>query len=138
MTRVSQRNVEIVRGCIESFQRGDYATAMDALDPEIEYDLTHFPDGEVYRGHDGVGEAFRIWIGTWEDYRMELDELIDAGDSEVIALVRELGRGKASGIELERPTAGVWTLRNGKVIRIRFYERRQAALEALGLAETAT
>jgi ketosteroid isomerase-like protein len=104
----------------------------------MEYDLTHFPDGEVYRGHDGVGEAFRIWIGTWEDYRMELDALVDAGDSEVIALVRELGRGKASGIELERPTAGVWTLRNGKVIRIRFYERRQAALEALGLAETAT
>ena len=55
---------------------------MEALDPEIEYDLTHFPDGKVYRGHDGVREAFRIWIGTWEDYRQELDEVIDAGDSE--------------------------------------------------------
>lgn len=128
---MSRHNVEIVRECIESFQRGDYATAMEALDPEIEYELTHFPDGKIYHGHDGVREAFRIWIGTWENYRQELDELIDAGDNEVIALVREFGRGIGSGIELERPTAGVWTLRNGKAVRIRFYEGREAALEAV-------
>ena len=132
---MSQENVEIVRGSIESFQRGDYAGAMAPLHPEIEYDMTHFPDGKVYRGHDGVREAFRIWLGTWEDYRQELDEVIDAGDDEVIALVRESGRGKGSGIELERGTAGVWTLRDGKVVQIRFYERREAALEALGLKE---
>jgi ketosteroid isomerase-like protein len=132
---MSRQNVEIVRECIESFQRGDYATAMEALDPEIEYELTHFPDGKIYHGHDGVREAFRIWIGTWEDYRQELDELIDAGDNEVIALVREFGRGIGSGIELERPTAGVWTLRNGKAVRIRFYEGREAALEAVALRD---
>ena len=128
---MSRQNVEIVRECIESFQRGDYATALEALDPEIEYELTHFPDGKIYHGHDGVREAFRIWIGTWDNYRQELDELIDAGDNEVIALVREFGRGIGSGIELERPTAGVWTLRNGKAVRIRFYEGREAALEAV-------
>ena len=132
---MSRQNVEIVRECIESFQRGDYATALEALDPEIEYELTHFPDGKIYHGHDGVREAFRIWIGTWEDYRQELDELIDAGDNEVIALVREFGRGIGSGIELERPTAGVWTLRNGKAVRIRFYEGREAALEAVALRD---
>ena len=128
---MSRQNVEIVRECIVSFQRGDYATALEALDPEIEYELTHFPDGKIYHGHDGVREAFRIWIGTWANYRQELDELIDAGDNEVIALVREFGRGIGSGIELERPTAGVWILRNGKAVRIRFYEGREAALEAV-------
>jgi uncharacterized protein len=133
---VSEQNVEIVRRCFEAFQSGDYATAMEALDREIEYDLTHFPDGRVYRGHEGVREAFRIWMGTWEGYRQELDELIDAGGDEVIALVRELGRGKGSGIELERPTAGVWTLHKGKAIRIRFYEGRQAALEAVGVDQS--
>jgi ketosteroid isomerase-like protein len=127
---MSREGVEIVRQSIEAFQRGEYASGMEALDPAIEYDMTHFPDGKVYRGHDGVREAFRIWIGTWEDYRLELDELIDVGD-DVIAVVSEFGRGKASGLELNRQTAGVWTLRNGKAIRIRFYEHRHAALEAL-------
>jgi ketosteroid isomerase-like protein len=132
---VSQENVEIVRCSFEAFQRGDYDAAMDAIDPHIEYDLTHFPDGKVYRGHEGIREAFRIWMGTWEDYTQELDELIDAGDDEVIALVRESGRGKGSGIELERPTAGLWTLRGGKAVRIRFYPAKAQALEAAGLSE---
>jgi ketosteroid isomerase-like protein len=130
---MSQENVEIVRRSFEAFQRGDYEAAMDAIDPRIEYDLTHFPDGKVYLGHEGIREAFRIWMGTWEDYRQELDELIDAGDDEVIALVRESGRGKGSGIELERPTAGLWTLRDGRAVRIRFYPGKAQALKAAGL-----
>jgi ketosteroid isomerase-like protein len=132
---MSQENVEIVRRCIEAFQRGDYEAAMETIDPGIEYDLTHFPDGKVYLGHEGVREAFRIWLGTWENYKQELDELIDLGCDEVLALVRESGRGKGSGIELERPTAGVWTLRDGKAVHIRFYPGKAEALEAAGLSE---
>jgi ketosteroid isomerase-like protein len=134
---LSQENVEIVRGSIEAFQRGDYASALDALDPDIEYDMTHFPDGRVYRGHAGVREAFRIWLGTWENYRQELDDVIDAGDEDVIALVSEFGRGKGSGIEIERSTAGVWTIRDRRAIRIRFYDSREAALDALDLRGSA-
>jgi ketosteroid isomerase-like protein len=132
---MSQENVEIVRRCIEAVQRGDYEAAMETIDPGIEYDLTHFPDGKVYLGHEGVREAFRIWLGTWENYKQELDELIDLGGDEVLALVRESGRGKGSGIELERPTAGVWTLRDGKAVHIRFYPGKAEALEAAGLSE---
>jgi ketosteroid isomerase-like protein len=132
---MSQENVEIVRRCLEAFSRGDYEAAMEAIDPSIEYDLTHFPDGKVYLGHEGVREAFRIWLGTWEDYRHEVDELTDLGNDEVLGLVRESGRGKGSGIELERPTAAVWTLRDGKAIRIRFYPGKAEALEAAGFSE---
>jgi ketosteroid isomerase-like protein len=132
---MSQENVEVVRRSFEAFQRGDYEAAVEALDPGIEYDLTHFPDGQIYLGHDGVREAFRIWLGTWEDYRQVLDELIDLGGDEVLAVVREFGRGKGSGIEVERPTAGVWTMRDGKAVRIRFYPGKAEALEAAGLSE---
>jgi ketosteroid isomerase-like protein len=130
-----QENVEIVRRSFEAFQGGDYEAAMAALDPGIEYDLTHFPDGQIYLGHDGVREAFRIWLGTWEDYRQVLDELIDLGGDEVLAVVREFGRGKGSGIEVERPTAGVWTMRDGKAVRIRFYAGKAEALQAADLSE---
>jgi ketosteroid isomerase-like protein len=131
---MSQGNVEIVRRCCEAFDRGDYRAALEALDPNIEYDMTHFPDGQIYHGHDGVREAFRIWLGTWEDYGQERDEPIDAGD-EVIVPVREHGRGKGSGLDLVRTTFGVWTIRDGKAIRIRFYPTRDEALEAVGLSE---
>jgi ketosteroid isomerase-like protein len=132
---MSQENVEVVRRSLDAFERGDFDAAMEALDPRIEYDLTHFPDGKVYLGHDGVREAFRIWLGTWEDYRQEIDEVIDLGEDEVVVVLREFGRGKGSGIEVERPTAGVWTLRDGKAVRIRFYAGKAEALEAAGLSE---
>ena len=130
---MSQENVEIVRRCCEAFDAGDYDAALEAFDPDIEYDLSHFPDGRIYRGHGGVREAFRIWVGTWEDYRQERDEPIDAGD-EVILPTREYGRGKGSGVALERPTFGVWTMRAGKAVRIRFYSTLAEALEAVGLS----
>jgi uncharacterized protein len=131
---MSQENVEIVRRCCEAFDSGDYATALDALAPGVEYDLSHFPDGGVYRGHDGVRDAFRIWMGTWEDYRQERSDLIDAGD-EVIVPTWEHGRGKGSGVELDRETVGVWTMRDGKAVHIRFYPTLSDALAAVGLSE---
>jgi ketosteroid isomerase-like protein len=131
---MSQENVEIVRCCCDAFDAGDYETALELLAPDVEYDLSHFPDGGVYRGHEGVREAFRIWMGTWEDYRQEREPPIDAGD-EVIVPTREYGRGKGSGLALERLTFGVWTLRNGTVVRFRFYPTLVEALEAVGLSE---
>jgi uncharacterized protein len=131
---MSQENVEIVRSCCEAFDRGDYEAALDAFAPDVEYDLSHFPDGGVYRGHEGVREAFRTWMGTWEDYRQERDEPIDAGD-QIILPTREYGRGKGSGLALERPTFGVWTMRDGKAVRIHFYSTMAEALEAVGLSE---
>jgi ketosteroid isomerase-like protein len=132
---MSEENVAVVRASFEAFRRGDNESAMEAFDPEIEYDLRVFPDGKIYRGHEGVREAFRIWLGTWEDYRIEIEEIIDTAGDEVIVLIREFGRGKGSGIEVERPAAGVWTFRNAKAVRIRFYPDRDAALEGLGLTE---
>lgn len=131
---MSRENVEIVQQSYEAFDRGDYRSALEAFDPGVEFDLSHFPEGRVYHGHDGLREAFRIWLGTWEDYRQERDELIDAGD-EVVVPIREHGRGKGSGVALTRVTFAVWTLRDGKTVRVRFYSTRGEALEALGVRE---
>jgi len=48
---------------------------------------------------------------------------------------REYGRGKGSGLALERRTFGVWTVRDGSVVRIRFHSTIADALEAVGLSE---
>jgi ketosteroid isomerase-like protein len=128
---MSHENVEIVQRSCEAFDRGDYEEAMSALDPEIEYDLSHFPEGRVYHGHDGVREAFRTWLGAFDDYRQER-EIIDAGDDEVVVVVHEYGRGKTSGAEVVRITHGLWFMRKGKAVRIEFHPSREAALEAAG------
>jgi ketosteroid isomerase-like protein len=132
---MTQENVEVVRACFEATARGDWDAAMTAIHPEIEYDLSFFPEGRVYHGHTGIREAFRIWLGAWQDYRLEWDEILDTGDQTVVVIGRELGRGKGSGVDVTRDVFAVWTMSEGKAIRIEFHPEREAALEAAGLRE---
>jgi len=64
----------------------------------------------------------------------EVDEWIDAGD-DVIAVLRSLGRGKRSGVPVEQRQSHVWTLRDGKLRRLRIYPSKTEALKVVGLEE---
>lgn len=109
-------------------------------DPEVEWDVRSHPLGRiqgpsVYRGYEALEAMFREYFEAWENVESSVDELIDAGE-QVISVVTDRGRGRASGVEVERPGyAGVWTLRDGKIIRVAWFSTRADALEAAGLKE---
>jgi ketosteroid isomerase-like protein len=126
---MAEEDVRVVQRCLAAFDAGDAAAALGFLHEDVEYDLTTFPDGQVYRGRDGVREAFRVWLGAWDDYRQERDEVFAVGDR-VVVCVRESGTGKGSGIRLERRQFGVWTVRDGSVVRIEFFPTRDEAVAA--------
>jgi ketosteroid isomerase-like protein len=132
---MSQENAEIVRRMYDAYASGDFETAMAYLDPEIEMDLTLRPDGKVFHGHVGVTEAVRTWLGAWEDWRLEVEEIIDLRGDRVLVLATESGRGKGSGIEIEHPHGMIATVRSGKIVRTVGYVERSEALEAAGLSE---
>jgi uncharacterized protein len=132
---MSHENVEIVRRVSDAFARGDLPTVFALVAPEIEWDFSHadtWLEERVYRGYDAITEFFGKWIGEWEDYRFELEEVIDAGDK-AVAVIHDEGRAKTSGVRLERRHAEVWTIRDGRVVRIEPFDRRSDALEAVGL-----
>jgi ketosteroid isomerase-like protein len=114
----------------EAFARRDWPSALAPLDPDIEWDMSTYEawlDPRVTRGTEAVQEFFRSFLGTWDDYEIEFEEFIDAGD-EVLVLVRDRGRGKGSGAPVERTWAQLWTVRDGKVVRFRPYADRETAL----------
>jgi ketosteroid isomerase-like protein len=138
---MSQENVEIVRTLAEGFQHRQHEQAFDLYDPEIEWDSSRMaerqPDNAgVYHGHDGVRAFWRDWLSAWSDLHFEIQDLLDAGD-EVVLLVRDQRQwGRRSGIATDVPPYGmVFTLRDGKVIRVRAYPEQESALEAAGLSE---
>ena len=136
---MSQENVEIVRRVSDAFASGDADTLFALVAPEIEWDFSHVDtwlEEKIYRGYDGIGEFFGKWTEDWDDYRFEVEDLLDAGDR-VVAIVRDEGRGKSSGIKLDRQHAEVWTIRDGKVIRIEPYDHKAEALAAVGLEGSA-
>jgi uncharacterized protein len=131
---MSQENVEIVRRHFEAYLSGDNETALAAYDPQVEFDASLRPEGHVYRGREGVAEAMRVWTGTWEDWTIELEEIVDAGDR-VVLIARESGRGKGSGIEIDQRVYGVFTLRDRKIVRWKGFIDRDQAFEAAGMRE---
>ena len=132
---MSQENVEIVRQVYEAAARHDAERIFSLYDPEVELDASRIAavwTTGVYRGHEGLRAFFREWNEAWEDVDYSYEELIDAGDL-VVSVVTRHGRGRASGVEVERPFALVWTVRNGKVKRVAWFLARAEALEAAGL-----
>jgi ketosteroid isomerase-like protein len=65
-----------------------------------------------------------------------VEDVIDAGDK-AVAIVRDEGCGKRSGIKLDRRHAEVWTIRGGKVTRIEPYDDTREALASVGMERSA-
>jgi ketosteroid isomerase-like protein len=144
---MSQENVEIVRRIYEALDLREPGSASRArvptepfgvfIDPEIEWlGPREFPDlAEPHYGHEGVTRYIAKVAEVLEDYRMEPERFIDAGDERVVVFSREGGRGKGSGAEVQTHlTAHLWTLDEGKAVRMQSYWERADALEAVGLA----
>lgn len=130
---MSRENVEIVRGIYESIVRGEIEEVFPVLDPEIEWrEPPESPGAGVYRGHEGVRRSYASWVANWLEYRLEVEDLIEAGDH-VLVRCRQRVRAKASGVEVEQTLFGAWTLRDGKAVRMRMYHDEAGALEAVGL-----
>ena len=71
---------------------------------------------------------------AFEELRYELEEAIDVGDGRLLALVRIRGRGKGSGVGVDTRLAHLWTVRDGKAVRMQAFTDRDEARRAAGLA----
>ena len=137
---MSQENVEIVRRVYEATAQRDRDAVLELYDPEAEWDVSRDDPmrqmfgTDVYRGREGFRRFFRKWYEAWEDIRNEPEELIDAGD-DVVVVVTDRARGRASGAEVARTHAAVWTVLDGKVVRVAWFPTRAEALEAAGRSE---
>jgi ketosteroid isomerase-like protein len=124
---MSHENVEIVR----RFLVGDFDEALMYVDPDIVWNPV---EESPAQGHDAVRASTARWKSEWDDYELTPEEFADAGDH-VVATVRFRARGRGSGIEVDARLYDVFTLRQGKIVRMDQFTERSEALEAVGLRE---
>ena len=125
---MSQESVEIVR----RFLIGDVDEALTYADPEIVWNpIEELPT----QGHGAVRASLARWKAEWDDYEMLPEEFVDRGDR-VVVTVRLGGRGRGSGVEIDARFYDVYTLRDGKIVRMDQFTERSQALEAAGLPQT--
>jgi ketosteroid isomerase-like protein len=138
---MSEENVEIVRRAIEVFrsgmERGDPGAAFDLESASDDFELITVPfEGRtVWRGREGWVEFIRVWTKEFDDWSLQIERQIDAGDDRVVSLMHQSGTGKQSGVPVDLDFGQIHELKDGHVIRIRVYPSHAEALEAAGLSE---
>ena len=123
---MSQENVEIVREAWDAYSRGDYDRIAGFHDPHIV--VVTLEEGALF-GNNAVLANYERWNEAWEGAETTLEEVIGHGDRVFVA-ARFHARGRASGVEVETRLYELYTVRDGKVLRIDEYATRQEALEA--------
>ncbi len=134
---MSEEDVEIVRKHIEAFTR-DADLALSFLDPNVVFDPSRVSaggGGSAAFGHEAVVKEVRQFIGAFDEYDFEVDRVTDLGSGAIVAVVKETGRGKASGVPVQRSVATLYTLIDAKIARMTVFPSEDAALKAAGLSE---
>jgi ketosteroid isomerase-like protein len=141
---MSQENVEIVRRAYESFNR--WAAQPEAepfgnpevenlLHPEVEFHTyPNSPEAGVYRGRNAVIAYNQRLFQQFQSTRIELEELLCAGDR-VVVISRQHAIPRAGEGAMVVRVIEVWTVRDELLAERRTFSTRAEALDAVGLSE---
>jgi ketosteroid isomerase-like protein len=135
---MSEENVEIAAGWYApATSKAELLRApprtMSFCHPEVEWTAPEV--GTTYRGREGVSQRLEEWLESFDDYRYEVQRIVDCGGDEVLVVATEVGRGAMSGAEVRSTNYELLTIRDGMIVRIREYYEETISLEAAGLSE---
>jgi ketosteroid isomerase-like protein len=134
---MSQENIETGMRAVAAFNNRDIDAVPDFYSPDAEMrDLANAPDqAAALEGIAAIREAWTLWTGAFDEFRVDIEEWTDAGDA-VIAAAHWQGRGKASGLSIDARQFDLFEFRKGRVVRATLgFKSKAEALEAAGLSE---
>ena len=131
--RKSRARVELIRRFFDAFNRKDIEAQLEPLGEDYEWRPAFtgggLVEGSVYRGRDGYRRYWREQAETWAEIQLELDEVRELGEC-VLVLAHIHAVGRASGVEVDQPFAGIWRFDGDRLVAGRAYRTRDEALRA--------
>lgn len=132
---VSKHNLDFVLEAYARYNAGERLPELDFWHEDAEYHTSPAdPDSAVHLGIEAIRRQFASWEEAYPDLKVEPLEAKEGGDH-VFVWVRFVGHGASSGLPIEMELAHVYTLRDGRAVRVVEYLDRGEALAAAGLAE---
>jgi ketosteroid isomerase-like protein len=131
---MSRENVEIVQRAIEAFNKAGLGSAEAAayLDEAIVFEEPpEQPAPRVARGRDAAIEMFSQFDEAWKEHRSDAEEIRELDDGRVLLLSIEHFRGR-DGIVVDQPCGTIFTLTDGRIVRMQSFWERKNAFEAAG------
>jgi uncharacterized protein len=114
---ITDPGAEAVLGFANAITRGDVPAALEVCHPDIEFLSVLAVSGRAYNGHAGIEQYFRDVASAWAEWRVEVHRVEPIQDGRVAIVMTMHFRGKESGAMLSEPTAHIWTLRDGRLLR---------------------
>src|SRR5205809_220912 len=134
---MSQENVEVARRFYERWTAQDLEGVLECAHAEIEFDwsASRAPFRGVYNGHEGLTRFWSELLGAWEEFSLEIVEVVECDPERLVTVTVVRGRGRESGINTEAGGAMLWVLREGKILSGKLFQNREEALKAAGLTD---
>jgi len=89
---------------------------------------------QEFRGIEGLREGWRVWMEPWEEFRVAMNDVVDAGNGRVLVLASAIGRTRGSGAEVPQEVATLGRVEEGQIVAIAFYLDQEQARRDAGLA----
>ena len=127
-------DVELVESAFAAWNRGDIEAFAGHVSEDVAWlEVSGRPEGAPVErlGRERLRQSLESLFDAWESYHLEVERLEDLGDR-VLALVREVGRGRASGVEVDGRWGYLITVEGGLIARIEAYRDAALALQAAG------
>ena len=121
-----------VRAFADAITARDVEAALEVCHPEIEFSsLMAQLDARPYSGHSGIRRYFREIDVTWQEWRVEVEELVPAPDGRVVIVMSTHMRGMESGVPFTQRIANLWEFEDEKLLRATLYRDPADALRAI-------
>ena len=131
---MSSENVDLVRDGLEAFLAGDIERALEFADRDVvTFRAPPLPDARAYHGREGMLQTYVEWTAEFGEFEMTTEQFVDAGDHVMVEILQR-GEGQASGAVVEGRFWLVYTVADGKVVRLDIFNGKNQALRAAGLA----
>jgi ketosteroid isomerase-like protein len=131
---MSRENIEALTKTYEALADGDVDTVLASYSTDTVWDDRKLrPEGAIHRGRDAMQTEMDAWFATWDNYTWTVEEMVDA-DDRVVAIGRERGVAKQSGVEIYHQVALVHTFCDGLIVETTVYGDPGEALKAVGLS----
>jgi len=133
---MSEGNVELVRALYQVWNGPNgREEVIGFLSDDFEFvNPGHAVEPGTRRGHAGWSRAMSNLDAAFHQYWHEVGEARDLGDR-VLCFTTFVARTAADSVAFRQVEPHLWTLRDGKVIRLQWFHDRAEALEAAGLSE---
>lgn len=127
-----QSGIDVVQELYRMALADQQEAIAQLITPDIVWEILEgFPHGGIYAGIPAVfGQFLPKLLADFRDWKAQPDEFVDAGDT-IVALGHYSGTFKTNGVHIVVPFCHIWTLKNGKIARLRQFADTAKFVQAM-------